>query len=617
MAKGSFAGRLAIDVGVWLAICAGFLAVYVSRFAVPASAILPHVRVIATVWLAVALVRVIAGMLAGRRWALLASSLAIASALTILVLYYAMVIIGLNSWGRVISWDLIRTYAVQLPALADALGISLVYAGVALAAAFGAVMFATWHYLRRCDWTGLLRDRLSGSVVAIVSGAAAAIVGVEAYAFVVAPPVQQHEPLSMTLFPASEATGRMQVQHGHQARMDALQREEDAARASYAPTADAVRRNVVLIVVDALRADHMGVLGYARDTTPNLAALARGRPNVALTTAHTSCGESACGLTSLATSRYLHQFPSRPISLTEVLKRNGYAVHMILSGDHVHFYGLRAAYGKVDTYYDGSMAQGRYMNDDHLVLERLESMPAWDGKPAMFQLHLMSAHALGVRESAFRVFGAGSNYSVPGNRPDTGGPANPAAVNFYDDGVRQADAMIGEALRTLQAKGYLSDALVVITGDHGEMLGEHNLYAHANGVYEEVLHVPLIVLPFGYQPRKPIDTHAWASQVDIAPTILAELGIARPSTWQGVALQEDAKPAFTYFREATFAGLYDLRTPGHVWKYYLDVRTLRDNAVDLAVQRERDAGAGVPPPSQAREWRALVLSTLPGDLRAE
>ena len=616
MVRGSPLARLLAEVGLWFFAPAIFLWLYVAKLGVPATAVLPHARVAATIWLALAVVRLAATLLRSRRAAFWISSFAVAAVITTVLFYYTVVVIGLRAWGRVITWELIRSYALQLPALADALGLSLALAGGVLTVVFGVVLIGVALYIRRFDWTLLLRARLSPSITGLIGGAAVAVVAIQVYLFTAAPWTVEREPLSMTVFP-EEVSRKMEGNLVDRMQAERLGRADDAARAVIQPAPAAVRRNVVLIVVDALRSDHLGVLGYSRDTTPQLAKLATEAQHAAFATIHSSCAESACGLTSLASGRYVHQFSDRPITLTEMLKRNGYAVHLILSGDHTHFYGLREAYGKVDTYYDGSMARGYYMNDDRLVLDGVASLPEWSGVPTMFQLHLMSSHVLGRREPEFRTYEPASNYGNAQNRTETHGLPNPAAVNYYDNGVLQSDAEIARVLRTLGSKGYLKDAVVVITGDHGELLGEHDMYSHGSSVFEEVLRVPLIMMWFGYQPKNKIEGRGWGSQVDIAPTILAELGIAKPATWTGVALQDGPKPDFTYFQEAPYVGLYDRRDPQHLWKYYVDIRSGAETFVEPgAVLAGHDDAAPNVSSGRLREWRALLLPTMPGGLRA-
>ena len=606
---------LAVDLCIWLVVCAAFLSVYVGVYQLPTTAALPHVRVVLTLWTAVTALRFAAQSFRSRQVSAWTSSLAVAIGLTTLLVYYALVIVGLGSWGRVISAELIRTYAAQLPALFGALGLSATAVVVAACMIFLCALVLARLYLRRFDWVALSRSQVSAGTLAVGFCAAVAIVGIETYLFAAAPWTKEREPLSLTMFPR-EASGVMQGHRIDQVQAERLDRQEDAARAAYVLPSTAEKRNVVLIVVDALRPDHLSLFGYGRNTTPRLAAIAGSAAVAARLTLRSVCAESACGLAALASSKYVHHFSYRPITLTEVLKRNGYNVHLVLGGDHTHFYGLREMYGKVDSYFDGSMATHFYMNDDMLVLDRVASLPAWDGVPTMFQFHLMSTHVLGNRHDEYRVFTPAANYSVPSNRQKTNGRPSEIAVNYYDNGVLQADAVIARLLDDLAKKQYLSNAVVVITADHGELLGEHDLYTHAKSAYDEVLRVPFIMLSFGYQPRQRLDDRLRGSQVDVAPTILAELEMPKPITWDGMALQSAPPDRIIQFQEGGYAGLYDERTPGQFWKYYMDVQTGAEVAIDVASNpAERpDPSAATVAPELKREWRELVLPTVRGGL---
>ena len=197
----------------------------------------------------------------------------------------------------------------------------------------------------------------------------------------------------------------------------------------------------------------------------------------------------------------------------------------------------------------------------------------------MLQFHLMSAHIMGKRQESSLRYLPSVNYGLSRNQS---AEHIERAVNYYDNGVVQTDAVIHDLLATLKAKNYLDHSLVVITGDHGESLGEHGLFAHANSVREEALRVPLILLSYGYVPA-PLPEHVpTASQVDIAPTMLAELGFVRPRTWTGMALQNFAGREFSYFQEGNDVGLIHNRDPQNLWKFWMNMKTQRQYAFNLS-----------------------------------
>jgi glucan phosphoethanolaminetransferase (alkaline phosphatase superfamily) len=611
--------RFALDLVAWCCIPAAFLFVCVSRHLLPAEAVIPHLRFVMLPLLALELLRLIlsaAGLRAGV--VRLAAALAAGLLLTVMIAYYVLVVVGLQSWGRVVSWDLITSYGAQAPMLADALEISLPVVAWVIALACAALAGVAWAYLRYFDWAPALRRSVATWLFTLIVGAGSAVGAIELYSFLFGPSTTESEPVSLTFFP-TETAANFQGHAIEALKAASLDAAEDQARASYRPAPSAERRNVILIVVDALRSDHMGIYGYARDTTPNLARLEKAGILRKAASVRASCASSFCGLLSIAGSKFVHQLSNRPITLQEVLRRHGYRNHMILSGNHTHFYGLRKAYGEIDVYFDALTAmrlQGsRYMNDDRALLEHTAGYPPWDGNPVMIQFHLMATHPLHARDGQPVKYAPAANYVVHRERDADGHPGQ-SAINYYDNGVLQADATIRSILETLGRKGYLKNALVAITADHGEALGEHGMYQHANSVREEVLRVPFVLLSYGQRPARPLQGASLAGQVDIAPTILAELGMPPPATWKGAALQAPVTRDFLHFQERWEIGLYDLRDPRNLWKYWMNIKTGQEYAFDLSLDPAEDSNViGKMSPQLRRELRLQVLSRSPASTR--
>src|SRR5688500_1845866 len=192
------------------------------------------------------------------------------------------------------------------------------------------------------------------------------------------------------------------------------------------------------------------------------------------------------------------------------------------------------------------------------------------------------------------------------------GSPSESAINYYDNGVLQTDAMIHGILQTLERKGYLKNTVVAITADHGEALGEHGLFQHANSVREEVLQIPFLLLSYGYRAAELPDDHRLASQIDIAPTLLAELGMPRPHSWQGAPLQQGTSRDFLYFQELWEVGLFDLRDSRNLWKYWTNMKTGEEYAFNLTLDpAELSNAIGKASPEQKREWRLQILANGP------
>jgi glucan phosphoethanolaminetransferase (alkaline phosphatase superfamily) len=606
--------RIATDLAVWFLAPAVFLLVYVFYCGIPSTAVLPHLHLVLISYVSLAIVRITLHVsVPGERAAKWISALVMASAIAIMLAYYALVIIGLQTWGRVISWDLITSYGRQVVPLADALGISLVVVLGIVLFAYGLLLAAIAAYLKRCDFTPRIRDCLSAPALSALLGGTAIICAVQLYTFMAAPPAAASEPLSLTFMPLQKVQG-LQGYDIDQLRVEKLDALEDAARAEYQPPRRAEHKNVVLIVVDALRPDHMGLYGYERDTTPHLSRIARSSALRTADVVRASCSASACGLASLLSSKYIHQFSYRPFTLHQVLQRNGYRVRLILGGDHLNFYGLKEFYGRVDDYFDASMAPERYPNDDEIVLERARSLPAWDGVPEVIQFHLMSAHPAGKRQPEFARFLPAVNYYLYHNRNSRDAPR---ATNYYDNGVVQADAMINELLEMLRSKGYLQNTVVAITADHGELLGERGVYLHGNSVDEEVLRIPLLLLAYGYESESFAEKKVIGAQVDIAPTILTELGLPVPRTWSGVSLQHAIGRDYTYFQDRDAAGFVDHRHSGEIWKYWV-TKSGEEHALNLSGAWKSQLNAIAYAPSSRREqWKLQYLQVLASSTGAQ
>ena len=105
----------------------------------------------------------------------------------------------------------------------------------------------------------------------------------------------------------------------------------------------------------------------------------------------------------------------------------------------------------------------------------------------------------------------------------------------YDGEIHSIDSQIQRLIENLESRGILDDALVIITADHGEGLGEHNYYfEHGWFIYQHQIHVPLLIRFPGQKKKRVIQTPAALS--DLAPTILDILGISIPPAFHGRSL---------------------------------------------------------------------------------
>ncbi len=598
---------IAMDIAAWYCMPCVFLILYVGILRQPHSAVLPHLGAMALPFAAQCMLRlVVSRWVSHPRLRLLLSSLILALCIGAMLTYYALAFISVRFWGAIVAWQAIPTFFRQAPDIAEAVGLSPLIADAAALVLIAAIFIACRSYLRRCDWT--VDFGRSGWIKAILASAAGCAVWLQVANATEAPWIASAEPLSMTLFPLA---GTRNIE-GHlvtDTRAKVLDGLEDRARAAYRPSHEVAKQNLILIVVDALRPADMSLYGYGRKTTPFLDELARAH-SVRKFIAHTPCSDTGCGLLSLTGSKLPGDFSFRPFSLHEALRRNGYRIHVLQSGDHTYFHPMRSYYGELDTWADGNSFGASSIDDDRKLIDKLAAMPDWDGTPTMFHFHLMSAHVT-RKDDGRRDFGPASSYLTYSG--DSGADTFvPTATNYYDTGVLGADRVIETLIRKLQQKGYLQRALIVVTADHGEALGEHGLFTHANSVHEEVLKVPVVFIANGYEPERFVADSAFPLQIDIAPTILTELRIPRPSTWKGRPLQAPYEPFVTYFEERDMAGVIDTTHFGRQWKYWLNFSSGDEFVYDLISDpHEAHNLVKTVPQGLLSDWRRRVVYTRP------
>jgi glucan phosphoethanolaminetransferase (alkaline phosphatase superfamily) len=312
-----------------------------------------------------------------------------------------------------------------------------------------------------------------------------------------------------------------------------LRESEPRARAAYPRPAAFSRRNVIVVIVDSLRADHMGLYGYHRPTTPFLSELHQSGRLRKVELATSMCAESNCGILATLFSKPLRYQIPEDFKLYDLLGDQGYRTYFVLSGSH-NWQGLRESYGNEMTrYFDGRNSTRFAWSDDRVLFEGLDQLPD-AGSPAFFYFHLMSPHLIGVKQDKYRAFQP-SDVKNDWDALFSGRYDPEAVVNNYDNGVLQADGTIRDLFAALDRKGYLRGSLVMILADHGEGLGDRGegQYGHVSRLYQEFIRIPLLI--YDEEPAEYANLQ-FATQLDVAPTIVERLGLPVPGSWQGRSL---------------------------------------------------------------------------------
>jgi len=373
----------------------------------------------------------------------------------------------------------------------------------------------------------------------------------------------------------------------------------DSAAAAQTPGS---KPNVLVIVMDTVRADHLSLYGYERDTSPNLRALAQ---EAAVYTHAQSAADIT--LTSHA-SLFTGMYPSwhgaycrtpeaaygRPLlanvpTLAELLHGQGYST----LGVAANLY-LRSAFGldrgfeefrierPVPMLSDENRCQlrrpmRRLLNlvTDTAQFDRLNSsaedidgqfLATLDGRgrpdaPFFGFVNYMDAHFPyippapwdrkfpGKVSTLTKDYLEGEQYTISSGS-DTPTDYRRYCISQYDGGIAYVDAQIGRILTGLKRRNLYDNTMIVVTSDHGEAFGERHRVEHGNSPYQNLLHVALLIKYPKSAHRGPVE--APVSLIDVAPTVLAVAGIPAPGTMQGRSLLEGTAKSTRLFSE-TFA----------------------------------------------------------------
>lgn len=313
---------------------------------------------------------------------------------------------------------------------------------------------------------------------------------------------------------------------------------------------------VLLISVDTLRPDRLGLYGGNRQTSPELERLARDAIvfETAVATSPWTIPSHASMLTS--TDPCVHGADAQkaiadnvPL-LAEILGEKGWQAAGFVDSFYMsRKFGFHRGFDHFD---DKGAPRGDYRRGGRLVRQRLfDWLTSAGDQPAFVFWHLMDVHGPYRASAPFggKFRGAVKPPEVPDPRlqqlKDVGYHGYLEVDQFssfedllaaYDEGIAEADSILGGLLQMLRATGLYDNALIVVTSDHGESFLDHGIWVgHGLFLTDDEIRVPLIV-------KLPDNQHAGArvsgpvSLVDIAPTILDALGVEGPDSFQGQSL---------------------------------------------------------------------------------
>ena len=335
--------------------------------------------------------------------------------------------------------------------------------------------------------------------------------------------------------------------------------------------------NILLIVIDTLRADHLGCYGYARNTSPNIDALAQQgvvgenlfAPGIPTQPAFTTIFTGQHPITHQIVSHGGERNLSRESPwLPEQLQKAGYTTCAADNLAHIKPWFLRG----FEFYVDPSFRVATRINVDCETLNAraIPWLKAHAHEPFFLFVHYWEPHTPYVPPVRLRdLFYAGDPFGLTNTslQPLDHQPlgdlwrstwfktlardyantrireyANTRIpeitdveyiVAMYDSAIRYVDEAIGQLLNALEETGVADDTLIIITADHGESMTEHDIYFEHHGLYDCTVRVPLIArwANGGLTGGRRVQT--WLQASDLAPTILNAANAKIPAAMEG------------------------------------------------------------------------------------
>ncbi len=413
-------------------------------------------------------------------------------------------------------------------------------------------------------------------------------------------------------------------------------------------------KNVIVYLVDTLRADHLGCYGYGKPVSPRIDAFAREATLFRNTVAQSPWTRPSVAtiLTGLlprthGVNRKKHALAPEAVTLAEALKDHGYrTAGFVTNGNVARSFGFGQGF---DTYELLGRRRSAATDVNARAAEWLEKEWKKDA-PFFLYLHTVEPHAPYVPPEPFRRRFAPQVRNEALTRmkflhqlEEGRVPASPGLrrdlLALYDAEIAANDAAFGDLIDLLRQRGLWQDTLVVFVSDHGEEFFDHGGWEHGKTLHTEMLDVPLIVRIPGMGNGRAVDRQA--QHADVVPTILDALGIAVPSAVEGRSLlpsmtgakAKDVEEAFSWLDEYGVQAasvttpawrLIEQRTPGFDRSLYdrgADPREKADlsgnrsvrsgyfasriKAEELPRKGNLEAREGVMDPEVRRQLRAL------------
>ena len=319
------------------------------------------------------------------------------------------------------------------------------------------------------------------------------------------------------------------------------------------------RPDIILITVDALRADHLGVYGYDRPTSPNLDALARESAVIRDHIAQAPYTKASMG--SLFTGRFPSTHKTYTVSspfgeamtghiagklpLTDILDSRLWTLPAALSSVGYSTIGLTTnpfllkdfGFANGFGHYEFLSGKGEFATAREVTREALTQLERPTGRPVFLWMHLMEPHSPYAPPAKVRAQFLPRLPPRPAPRDVIPGWLDPSGSldanhyeALYDAEISDVDSALGEFFGALRRTSRWQQLVLVVTSDHGEEFFEHGGFEHNLTLYDEMLRVPLLIKAPGLRPGL---REIQSQSVDLAPTLACAAGAEVPRDLAG------------------------------------------------------------------------------------
>jgi arylsulfatase len=335
---------------------------------------------------------------------------------------------------------------------------------------------------------------------------------------------------------------------------------------------------IIFVSMDTMRASRLGCYGYDKPTSPYLDTIASQgvlferayASDIPTEVAHTSIFTGKVGLRTGIVSHgsTLTKLPKNEVWLPALIRNQGFT-----TGAVDNLYQLKEWFARGYQYYMNSAGSKRNIDGKTVNSRALPWIHEHKEEDFFLFLHYWDTHTPYVPPAEYvsQFYDKGSDPYDPDNRSmdaaynhaaypffkhhhyDQLGPVTDSAyINaLYDAEVRYLDDRLKELDDALQAEGIIEDTLLVLFGDHGESLTEHDIHWDHCGLYETTVHVPLIIRWPGVI-RHGMRVTGLVQQADLFPTVLEAAGIQIPEQTDGISLWPSIRGESEGTRDAVY-----------------------------------------------------------------